>query len=70
MKLAKFLVWTGGGSLILNIAMGIYIHALSTIGLLRPDWMPVAGKLMIGNMIIMTVLVVLIAHFINVEEVA
>lgn len=68
MTLSRFLAWIGGSSLILNIAMGIYIYALSATGNLRPDWMPITGKLMMENMMIVTVLVVigaLISHFLD-----
>ena len=72
MTFSRFVAYVGGGSLILNTLLGIYIHALSTTGLLRHDWYPIAGKLMIGNMVIVAVLIatgVAINHLIG-EEVA
>ena len=72
MTFSRFVAYVGGGSLILNVLMGIYIYALSTTGSLRPDWMPVAGKLIVENMGIVTAPVavgVVISHLIG-EEVA
>lgn len=56
-KFSRFLAYIGGGSLFLNIMLGIYINILSISGNLRPDWYPIAGKLMIMNMAIVAGLV-------------
>lgn len=72
MTFSRFLAYIGGGSLILNALMGIYIYVLITTGSLRHDWQPIAGKLVLGNMAIVTVLAaigVVISHLIE-EEVA